>query len=189
MVIAAGGRAGGPLERLPWPMAAGRTTSRETRPDRTRLRRGRAEGFENSRRWLLAPTMRTGRRTTTRAWPPCYSGGIKGSAVSLDLTVPVPGGNPTGQVFNPDASAFPVGGAGGQPGRSSSWTRTRSATASRRARSRPGTAAPRSSWRTARSGGARRQDPGGRGVQGAGPGHSAEGRARAVRRGRGQRHG
>lgn len=28
-----------------------------------------------------------------------YSGGIKGSAVSLDLTVPVPGGNATGQVF------------------------------------------------------------------------------------------
>jgi uncharacterized protein (TIGR03118 family) len=42
-----------------------------------------------------------------------YSGGIKGSAVSLDLTVPVPGGNPTGQVFNPDASAFPVGGKTG----------------------------------------------------------------------------
>jgi len=33
-----------------------------------------------------------------------YSGGIKGSAVSLDLTVPVPGGNPTGQVVNTDAS-------------------------------------------------------------------------------------
>jgi uncharacterized protein (TIGR03118 family) len=42
-----------------------------------------------------------------------YSGGIKGSPVSLDLTVPVPGGNPTGQVFNPDASAFPVGGPKG----------------------------------------------------------------------------
>jgi uncharacterized protein (TIGR03118 family) len=42
-----------------------------------------------------------------------YSGGVSGSAVSLDLTVPVPGGNPTGQVFNPDASAFPVGGSSG----------------------------------------------------------------------------
>ncbi len=30
-----------------------------------------------------------------------YSGGVSGSAVSLDLTVPVPGGNPTGQVYNP----------------------------------------------------------------------------------------
>src|SRR5215471_17568238 len=28
-----------------------------------------------------------------------YSGGVKGGAVTLDLTVPVPGGNPTGQVF------------------------------------------------------------------------------------------
>jgi uncharacterized protein (TIGR03118 family) len=44
-----------------------------------------------------------------------YSGGIKGSAVSLDLTVPVPGGNPTGQVFNSDHSAFPVGGKHGRP--------------------------------------------------------------------------
>ena len=44
-----------------------------------------------------------------------YSGGIKGSAVSLDLTVPVPGGNPTGQVFNSDSSAFPVGGKSGMP--------------------------------------------------------------------------
>lgn len=42
-----------------------------------------------------------------------YSGGIKGGAVSLDLTVPVPGGNPSGQVFNSDSSAFPVGGASG----------------------------------------------------------------------------
>ncbi len=30
-----------------------------------------------------------------------YSGGVSGSAVSLDLTVPVPGGNATGQVYNP----------------------------------------------------------------------------------------
>jgi uncharacterized protein (TIGR03118 family) len=44
-----------------------------------------------------------------------YSGGINGGAVSLDLTVPVPGGNPTGQVFNSDASAFPVGGTSGRP--------------------------------------------------------------------------
>jgi uncharacterized protein (TIGR03118 family) len=41
-----------------------------------------------------------------------YGGGVKGSAVTLELTVPVPGGNPTGQVFNP-SSAFPVGGSGG----------------------------------------------------------------------------
>jgi uncharacterized protein (TIGR03118 family) len=43
-----------------------------------------------------------------------YSGGIKGSKVSLDLTVPVPGGNPTGQVFN-SLKGFPVGGASGSP--------------------------------------------------------------------------
>jgi uncharacterized protein (TIGR03118 family) len=42
-----------------------------------------------------------------------YGGGINGGAVSLDLTVPVPGGNPTGQVFNSDSSAFPVGGSSG----------------------------------------------------------------------------
>ena len=41
-----------------------------------------------------------------------YSGGVKGSSVSLDLTVPVPGGNPTGQVFN-TTSDFPVGGSTG----------------------------------------------------------------------------
>jgi uncharacterized protein (TIGR03118 family) len=35
-----------------------------------------------------------------------YGGGIKGSAVKLLLTVPVPGGNPTGQVFNGDTAAF-----------------------------------------------------------------------------------
>ena len=44
-----------------------------------------------------------------------YSGGIKGSAVSLDLTVPVPGGNPTGQVFNTASTSFPVGGPTGSP--------------------------------------------------------------------------
>jgi uncharacterized protein (TIGR03118 family) len=44
-----------------------------------------------------------------------YSGGVNGGAVSLDLTVPVPGGNATGQVFNPDSSAFPVGGSSGKP--------------------------------------------------------------------------
>lgn len=43
-----------------------------------------------------------------------YSGGIRGGAVTLDLTVPVPGGNPTGQVFNP-TRAFPVGGRKGSP--------------------------------------------------------------------------
>lgn len=42
-----------------------------------------------------------------------YSGGIHGSRVSLDLTVPVPGGHPTGQVFNPDGKAFHVGGSTG----------------------------------------------------------------------------
>ncbi len=41
-----------------------------------------------------------------------YSGGINGSPVSLDLTVPVPGGNPTGQVAN-STSDFPVGGSTG----------------------------------------------------------------------------
>jgi len=44
-----------------------------------------------------------------------YSGGVKGGAVSLDLTAGVPGGNPTGQVFNPDSKAFPVGGLSGSP--------------------------------------------------------------------------
>jgi uncharacterized protein (TIGR03118 family) len=44
-----------------------------------------------------------------------YSGGIHGSPVSLELTVAVPGGNATGQVYNPDAKAFPVGGAAGMP--------------------------------------------------------------------------
>jgi uncharacterized protein (TIGR03118 family) len=43
-----------------------------------------------------------------------YSGGIGGSAVTLDLTVPVKGGNPTGQVFNPTTS-FLVGGPSGSP--------------------------------------------------------------------------
>jgi uncharacterized protein (TIGR03118 family) len=43
-----------------------------------------------------------------------YSGGIGGGAVSLEITVPIPGGNPTGQVFNP-TGAFPVGGAQGGP--------------------------------------------------------------------------
>lgn len=37
-----------------------------------------------------------------------YGGGVNGSKVTLDLTVPVPGGNPTGQVFNSDQSAFHV---------------------------------------------------------------------------------
>jgi uncharacterized protein (TIGR03118 family) len=42
-----------------------------------------------------------------------YSGGVKGSMVTLDFSVPVPGGNPTGQVFNADSAAFPTGGAMG----------------------------------------------------------------------------
>jgi uncharacterized protein (TIGR03118 family) len=41
-----------------------------------------------------------------------YSGGVNGGAVTLDGTVPVPGGNPTGQVVNP-TSDFPVGGTSG----------------------------------------------------------------------------
>lgn len=43
-----------------------------------------------------------------------YTGGVKGSAVSLFLTVGVPGGHPTGQVFNP-TQRFPVGGTAGSP--------------------------------------------------------------------------
>ncbi|HEV2451320.1 MAG TPA: TIGR03118 family protein [Streptosporangiaceae bacterium] len=43
-----------------------------------------------------------------------YSGGVNGGSVSLDLTVPVPGGNPTGQVFN-STTSFPVGGTSGSP--------------------------------------------------------------------------
>ena len=43
-----------------------------------------------------------------------YTGGINGSKVALALTVKVPGGNPTGQVFN-SSKAFPVGGASGMP--------------------------------------------------------------------------
>jgi uncharacterized protein (TIGR03118 family) len=43
-----------------------------------------------------------------------YSGGINGSKVTLDLTVKVPGANPTGQVFN-TTTGFPVGGATGTP--------------------------------------------------------------------------
>jgi uncharacterized protein (TIGR03118 family) len=41
-----------------------------------------------------------------------YAGGISGGPVSLQLTVPVPGGNPTGQVYN-SFGMFPTGGAGG----------------------------------------------------------------------------
>jgi uncharacterized protein (TIGR03118 family) len=50
-----------------------------------------------------------------------YTGGVKGSAVSLALTVPVPGDEPTGQVFNSSLllpkgrQAFPVGGSTGSP--------------------------------------------------------------------------
>lgn len=43
-----------------------------------------------------------------------YAGGVNGSKVSLELTVPVPGANPTGQVFN-SFKGFPVGGASGNP--------------------------------------------------------------------------
>ena len=43
-----------------------------------------------------------------------YSGGVNGGAVTLDLTVSVPGGNPTGQVAN-TTGAFPVGGTTGSP--------------------------------------------------------------------------
>ena len=62
-----------------------------------------------------APPRRCGCRTTTRGTPRSYSGGINGGAVTLDLTVPVPGANPTGQAYNPDPKAFPVGGPGGSP--------------------------------------------------------------------------
>jgi uncharacterized protein (TIGR03118 family) len=41
-----------------------------------------------------------------------YSGGVSGGSVSLDLTVSVPGGNATGQVFN-STSDFPVDGSKG----------------------------------------------------------------------------
>jgi len=41
-----------------------------------------------------------------------YGGGVNGGPVSLELTVPVPGGNPTGQVYNA-TGGFPVGGVGG----------------------------------------------------------------------------
>ena len=41
-----------------------------------------------------------------------YSGGVNGSKVTLQLTVPVPGMNPTGQVFN-STTGFPVGGPSG----------------------------------------------------------------------------
>ena len=51
----------------------------------------------------------------TSGFATVYSGGINGSAVTLDLTVPVPGAPPTGQVFNPDTKAFPVGGSHGSP--------------------------------------------------------------------------
>jgi uncharacterized protein (TIGR03118 family) len=43
-----------------------------------------------------------------------YTGGVDGSAVSLQLTVSVPGGNATGQAYNP-TSDFPVGGSSGSP--------------------------------------------------------------------------
>jgi uncharacterized protein (TIGR03118 family) len=43
-----------------------------------------------------------------------YAGGVNGGKVALELTVPVPGGNPTGQVFN-SFKGFPVGGASGSP--------------------------------------------------------------------------
>jgi uncharacterized protein (TIGR03118 family) len=65
-----------------------------------------------------------------------YTGGINGSAVKLALTVPVPGGNPSGQVFNSATNAFDVGtsttpaifivdsdsvGANQSPGEISAW--------------------------------------------------------------------
>jgi uncharacterized protein (TIGR03118 family) len=43
-----------------------------------------------------------------------YTGGVNGSQVQLALTVKMPGGNPTGQVFN-SSTGFPVGGASGKP--------------------------------------------------------------------------
>jgi uncharacterized protein (TIGR03118 family) len=44
-----------------------------------------------------------------------YMGGVNRGPVSLALTVPVPGANPTGQVFNSATKAFPVGGSKGSP--------------------------------------------------------------------------
>jgi uncharacterized protein (TIGR03118 family) len=44
-----------------------------------------------------------------------YSGGVNGSKVVRDFTVPVPGGNPTGQVFNDNTATFHVGGPNGGP--------------------------------------------------------------------------
>ena len=44
-----------------------------------------------------------------------YTGGVNGGPVSLALTVPVPGANPTGQVFNSAPKTFPVGGPKGSP--------------------------------------------------------------------------
>jgi uncharacterized protein (TIGR03118 family) len=50
-----------------------------------------------------------------------YTGGVAGSAVALALTVPVPDGSPTGQVFNSSLllpagqQAFAVGGSTGSP--------------------------------------------------------------------------
>ena len=43
-----------------------------------------------------------------------YSGGVGGSPVVLDFTVAVPGGNPTGQVYN-STNSFHVGGPTGSP--------------------------------------------------------------------------
>ena len=67
--------------------------------------------------WGLAagPTTPIWVANNTSGLATVYSGGINGSAVTLDLTVPVPGAPPTGQVFNPDTKAFPVGGSSGSP--------------------------------------------------------------------------
>ncbi len=43
-----------------------------------------------------------------------YSGGVNGGPVTLQLKVSVPGGNPTGQVYNA-TGAFPVSGTSGNP--------------------------------------------------------------------------
>ncbi len=69
--------------------------------------------------WGLAAGPQTWLSDNNSGVVTAYSGGVHGSPVTLQLTEPVPGGNPTGQVFNATASsakpAFPVGGTSGPP--------------------------------------------------------------------------
>ena len=68
-----------------------------------------------------------------------YAGGVNGSKVALELTVPVPGGNPTGQVFN-SFKGFHGGRRQRQPGDLHRGLGLDRRPTSHRARSRPGTA-------------------------------------------------